>query len=207
MKTTIVTAAVALLAFGFASAKEPLRLNQTYNLFDFGYERTQYRGEIGKALDNADGLAADLMLSPIDHLLLVAEYHYAKPDNIDKVSISSSDLKLGIGGYIPLGTTASLYTHAGGRYLKARTGLDDYDYDYLDADEWGFYVEPGIRVNIGEQFEVYGAAEYTRILDTNMVNGKAGGIFYITPGFGIEVFGRFGGDWANQYGGGVRFDW
>lgn len=208
MKTTLVTAALALLTLGLASAGEPLRLNQTYNLFDFGYERSMYRGDIGDAIEqDADGIAADLMLSPIDYLLLAAEYHYAKPNNIDKEPISVSDLKLGIGGYLPLGTSVSIYAHTGGRYLKARTGLDDYDEDYIDPDEWGFYVEPGIRVNLGEQFEMYGAAEYCRILDINMVSGKAGGVYYITPAFGFEVFGRFGGDWANQYGAGVRFAW
>jgi hypothetical protein len=202
MRTTTVAAALVLLTLGISSAKEPLRLNQTYNLFDFGYERTEYRGDVGNALGSGDGFETDLMWSPLDYLLLAAEYHYSKPNNIEKESISTNDLKLGIGGYLPLGTSASLYTHLGGRYLEAHTNIDDYN-----ADEWGLYVEPGVRINLGEKFEIYGAAEYSRILDVNMVNGKAGGVFFITPGFGVEVFGRFGGDWADQYGAGVRFAW
>lgn len=202
MKTTILAAALALLTLGIASAGEPLRLDQTYNIFDFGYERSTYNGDLGNAVDDGEGIAAALMLSPIDYLLLAAEYHYAKPTNIEKDSVNVSDLKVGIGGYLPLGTTASLYAHAGGRFLKAQTGIDDFN-----PSEWGFYVEPGVRINVGEKFEIYGGAEYSRILDMNMVNGKAGGVFYVTPGFGIEAFGRFGGDWAGQYGFGVRFDW
>ena len=86
MRTTTVTAALVLLTLGISSAKEPLRLDQTYNLFDFGYERSEYRGDVGNALGSGD-------------------------------------------------------------------------------------------------------------------------VFFITPGFGVEVFGRFGGDWADQYGAGVRFAW
>jgi hypothetical protein len=202
MKTTIVAAALAVLTLGSAFAGEPLRLDQTYNLFDFGYVRTEYRGDLGDVLEDTDGLAAELMWSPLDYVLVAAEYYYGKPDNIEKENVVASDLSLGIGGYLPLGTSASLFTHVGGRYLRARTDLNNFN-----PDEWGIYVEPGVRVNIAENFEIYGSAEYARILDINMVSGKAGGLFYITPGFGVEVFGVFGGDWANYYGAGVRFAW
>jgi len=192
--------ALAGLGLGSTQAEE---LAHSYDFFDVGYERTSYQGMGRDILDSGNGIAADFALSPKKHLLFAGEFHWSRPQNAMGEGINTYDIKMGAGFYFPvLGENISFYTHVGPRYLKAETGVPEFN-----PSDWGVYVEPGIRVNLTGNLEVYGAYEYTSIFESNLNAGKVGLVLHFSENLAFEAFGRFDDKWAHAYGGGLRFGW
>ncbi len=194
MKKFVSTILTLFAALQFASAAN------SFNYFDFGWERTSYKSGAGTVLDDANGLFAELAVAPLGPLFFVGEYHYARPDVIDGGDLSQHDLRLGPGLQVPVGPI-KLYTHLGGRYFKLDPKFTPFEFD-----DWGFYVEPGARLAIGENLELYVSALYSRLDDSNEWGSEAGVVFNLSSNFGIKLMGRFE-DQFNTLGIGARLEW
>jgi hypothetical protein len=183
-----------------AQGNNPITLSHSY--FDLGYERVFYSGDLGANLEDANGFNVELSAAPTDFFFLMAEYHYAEPDLVSSLgSVDTQDLRLGLGGNVVLAGIADLYLQGGTRYMEIPAAGT---WDRLD--DWGFYLEPGLRVAIIPSWEVYVSGDYTRIAERNLWAGEMGTVFKFTDMLGVEVSGRFEED-RSTLGVGGRLQW
>lgn len=184
-----------------AIAQDSLTLSHSY--FDVGYERVFYSGSLGANLEDANGIGFELSVAPTENFFLLGEYHFASPDTLAGVgSVDTQDLRLGLGANTLLGGgAADIYLQAGTRYMEfGSVGF----FDRLD--DWGFYFEPGIRIEIAPSWEVYLSGDYTRIDERNRWGGELGTVFKFTDMLGIELSGRLEED-RGMLGIGARLQW
>jgi len=201
MKKIILTISlIGLLTSGLNAQDSPSTLSHSY--FDLGYERLFYSGDLGSQLEDANGIAAELSVAPTEHFFLLGEYHYADPDTVIGVgSVDNQDLRLGFGLNTLLGDAADIYIQGGTRYLElGSVGAFD------RVDDWGFYVEPGIRFAIVSTWEIYLSGDYTRIDERNLWAGELGTVFKFTDMLGVEISTRFEEERAS-IGIGGRVQW
>jgi len=190
----------ATAAGAMAQQDNPITLSHSY--FDLGYERVFYSGDLGANLEDANGFNVELSAAPTEFFFLMAEYHYAEADLVSGIgSLDTQDLRLGIGGNVVMGGVADLYLQGGTRYLEIPAAGS---WDRLD--DWGFYLEPGVRVAIIPTWEVYVSGDYTRVAERNLWGGEVGTVFKFTDMLGVEVSGRFEED-RSTLGVGGRLQW
>lgn len=184
-KLALTLSIISLLSFGANAQDAPSTLSHSY--FDIGYERVFYSGDLGSALDDANGIALELSAAPTDYFFILAEYHYADPDTSTGIgSVDNQDLRLGLGLNALLGGAVDIYLQGGTRYLElGSVGAFD------RIDDWGFYLEPGIRFAIIPTMELYISGDYTRIAEDNLWGMEAGTVFKFTDMLGVELSGRF----------------
>ena len=183
-----------------AKAQAPSTLSHSY--FDLGYERVFYSGDLGGSLEDANGFDLELSAAPTEHFFLLAEFHHASPDTVVGAdSIDTQDLRLGLGANTLLGSAADIYIQAGTRYIEIPSAGS---WDRLD--DWGFYLEPGLRFAIISSWEIYVSADYTRIDERNLWGAEVGSVFKFTDMLGVEISGRFE-DNRSTLGIGGRLQW
>ncbi len=201
MKTfTFALLVIAGTLVGAVAQSNSATLSHSY--FDLGYERIFYSGDLGAELEDANGFNVELSAAPTDFFFLVAEYHYAEADLVNSIgSVDTQDLRLGFGGNLLLGGALDLYLQAGTRYMEIPTAGA---WDRLD--DWGFYLEPGVRVAIIPNWEVYASTDYTRIDERNLWAAEVGTVFKFTNLLGVQVSGRFEED-RSSLGVGGRLQW
>ncbi len=184
MKNILLTVIITALSLT-VSADDQGDGPNSYNYLNGGYQWMTYSGGPGAVLDDSNGFYTNLMVEPAEAFLLNARFLYAKPDLLGGIgSAEFYDLKLGGGMHFPIGDMFDFYTVIGGRYYK--NGLSGVD---LSFDDWGFYVEPGIRAAFTSNFEIYLSGTYSYISSHSAVGGEVGAVFYLTPNFGVEVIG------------------
>jgi len=174
----------ALPVFGVI-AQDSLTLTHSY--LDVGYERVFYSGDLGGSLEDANGIGLELSVAPTENFFLLGEYHFASPDIVaGSGSVDTQDLRLGLGvNTLMGGGAADIYLQGGARYVEI--GSSGF-FDRLD--DWGFYVEPGVRVEIAPSLEVYLSGDYTRIDERNNWGGEVGTVFKFTDMLGLKLSGR-----------------
>ncbi|NOX98376.1 MAG: outer membrane beta-barrel protein [Verrucomicrobia bacterium] len=185
MKKLVLTISIFAFIAINAKAQGPSTLSHSY--IDVGFERSFYSGDLGGNLEDANGIAGELSIAPTEHFFLLAEYHYANPDTIvGKGSVDTQDLRLALGANTLIaGGGADIYIQTGLRYLElGSVGA------FERVDDWGFYIEPGIRVAIGPSLEVYLSGDYTRIDERNLWGGEIGTVIKFTDMLGLEFSGR-----------------
>lgn len=202
MKTLILAVSIFTVAVVGAVAQQNGSTTLSHSYFDLGYERVFYSGDLGANLEDANGFNVELSAAPTDFFFLLAEYHFAQPDLVSGIgSLDTQDLRLGLGGNLILGGIADLYLQGGTRYLEIPAAGT---WDRLD--DWGFYLEPGVRVAIIPTWEVFVSADYTRVAERNLWGAEAGTVFKFTDMLGVEVSGRFEED-RSTLGVGGRLQW
>jgi len=184
-KLALAISFISLLSTGAIAQEASSTLSHSY--FDLGYERVFYSGDLGSSLDDANGIAAELSAAPTEHFFLLGEYHYADPDTSAGIgSVDNQDLRLGLGLNTLLGGAVDIYLQGGLRYLELGSVAA---FDRID--DWGFYVEPGIRFALVPSLELYISGDYTRIAEENFWGAEAGTVFKFTDMLGVELSGRF----------------
>ncbi|MCF6313078.1 MAG: porin family protein [Verrucomicrobiales bacterium] len=200
MKNIAITLALLFLSVQAASAQDSVTLSHSY--FDFGYERIFYVNDLGERLNDANGLVAELSIAPTEHFFLLGEYHYAKSDTIsDDDSVSTQDLRLGLGLNAVLAGIIDIYVQGGVRYMETGPLL------FFDRiDDLGLYFEPGIRMAVIPLLEVYLSADYTRIDERNLFGVEIGTVIKFTDLLGVEISSRVQENRASL-GIGARLQW
>ncbi len=181
------TLTISIFAFVAINAKAQESSTLSHSYLDVGFERIFYSGDLGGNLEDANGIAAELSIAPTEHFFLLAEYHYANPDTIVGTgSVDTQDLRLALGANTLVGGGgADIYIQTGLRYLElGSVGAFD------RVDDWGFYIEPGIRMEIAPSLEVYLSGDYTRIDERNLWGGEIGTVIKFTDMLGLEFSGR-----------------
>ena len=160
-----------------------------------------YSGDLGSNLDDANGVAVELSVATSENFFVLGEYHFASPDLVvGSGSMDTQDLRLGVGVNALMGG-ADIYLQVGTRYMElGAVGL----FDRLD--DWGFYLEPGIRFEIASSWELYVSGDYTRFAERNRWGGELGTVFKFTDMLGVEVMGRLEED-QGILGIGARIQW
>jgi hypothetical protein len=136
---------LALIAVSFGACLSAVNAQDLlkYSYLDAAYQFNDYKNIGG---DGGHGARAVLSISPVDHLFFVGRANVSSLDGeFDSESVDFFRLRVGGGGYLPLGDPFHLTGEVGVTYTDYNTEIDE-----LELSQAGFYARPGVRVAAGE---------------------------------------------------------
>ena len=175
----------------------------SYNNVELLYLHSDFDGPVG----DLDGVSLRLEYSPASNFYISASGDYSSGSDTDLWNV-----RLGLGGYIPLTENIHLVGEVGGAYFDGQTDIWVPVYvgdaligerrDTVGDSDWGWYVRPHLRAK-WSCFEIHAGAEYQDAYENNWA--FYGNVYYqVTPGWDLTAGVREGED-STQWSAGVRY--
>jgi hypothetical protein len=147
-------------------------------------------------LGDGDGYYAGLSLSPVDHLLLFANWTQVYGDVAD-----TREFLIGAGGYLPLCKDADLFLKAGFSWADADTDIVGHPV----ADQNAFVASLGFRIALTDWLELAPAYIF-RVADGDTFHTAAGSLLFdIGTDVQLAISGAVD-DNQTSFGAGIRYN-
>jgi hypothetical protein len=166
----------------------------SYGYFDLGYFIHAFEAE---GIDDANGFAGALSIPLVDSLYVKAALGFANPEDETGAEIDYLAWNLGAGLGIPIGAF-DIVIEAGVAHRKLEGGAFE---DPIEG--YGFYVTPGVRLGLGDLFELNGGVTFLNVESDSNVAVEAKALLHLTPNVSLFGTGTFSEE-VNQYGVGLR---
>ena len=170
--------------------------------FKYGFFEAQYKGLSfdEDRFDDRGGFFGELSLGGTGNFYVKANGFYAPGSDDDIEDVSYFFGSAGPGIAIPIGSILDLHFDGGIAYEKFDT-----DFSELADGSIGYYLSPGVRVRLGNNFEVTSALKYTNIDSFDEFSVRVGLHIYITENIVLVGSADFGEE-IDTYGLGVRLN-
>ena len=187
-----------------------------YDLFEMGYRYLVFDGK-NDFLDDGHAVSLDISLDLLWLFFLETEVLYGTTNtNVDSVgdflnldeSGNYTQLKLGIGGHIPVSDRFHLVASGGFYYENQDLSGDVFDDLNGFIDGGGVYLRPGVRFLLTDRLEAGAFADYTKLSDADEGDWGVSGdlIFRLTNSIGISGRATWKED-ISTFGVGLRLSW
>ncbi len=178
---------------------DPCAVPISYNNVELLYVNTDFDGYNG----DIDGVSLRFEYGVASNFYLAASGDYSSGSDTDMWNV-----RLGVGGHIPLTENIHLVGEVGGAYFDAETEVyvpvteGTGSYETVGDSDWGWYVRPHLRARFG-CFEIHAGAEYQDAYENNWA--FFGNVYYqVAPGWDLTAGAREGED-STQWSAGVRY--
>ena len=170
--------------------------------FKYGYLEAQYKGLSFSEdfFDDRGGYFGEISFGGTGNVYVKANGFYApgKSDDIEDVSYFFASAGPGIA--LPIGSILDIHFDGGIAYEKFDTELSE-----LADGTIGYYLSPGVRVGLGNNFEVNGALKYRNIDSVGEFSIQLGLHIYINENIVLVGSADFGEE-IDTYGVGLRLN-
>ena len=165
----------------------------SYGYIDFGYINHDFKPD---GIDSADGLGGELSIPLFQSLYIKTGFSYASLSDLDYFA-----WELGAGLGLPLTGNLDLVLEGG----LAHQNLEADVFDSFDSviDGYGVYVNPYLRLGLGEIVELNGGILYRNVDSLSEFGVDLKMLLHLTSNISVWGSALLGED-LNQYGVGLR---
>lgn len=171
----------------------------TWGSLSAHYAYNDFKGD--HRLDGDSGFGVDLYAKLMKPIYLHFGLDRITSSTPQARSLEITSFSAGIGAYVPIGSRFQIFGEVGARY-DYTTG----DLEYINPDDIGVYVRPGVRWAVTEKFELSASIYFNNTDNLNDRMFEVSGYYAILPFLDIMGGVDFGTD-INTFRIGGRWRW